>query len=60
MWARMAAVALAKQPEDSGFYGAKLACSDFFFERVLPRELALEASIRAGSASLYGLAAAQF
>ncbi|MBA6096269.1 acyl-CoA dehydrogenase C-terminal domain-containing protein [Pseudomonas juntendi] len=60
MWARMAAVALAKQHEDSGFYGAKLACADFFFQRVLPRELALEASIRAGSASLYGLAAAQF
>ena len=56
----MAAVALAKQHEDSGFYGAKLACADFFFQRVLPRELALEASIRAGSASLYGLAAAQF
>ena len=60
MWARMAAVALAKRDEDAAFHGAKLACAEFFFQRVLPRELGLEASIRAGSGSLYGLEAAQF
>ena len=60
MWARMAAVALAKRAEDGAFHEAKLACAQFYFQRVLPRGLGLEASIRAGSASLYGLSAGQF
>ncbi|MDT8921444.1 acyl-CoA dehydrogenase C-terminal domain-containing protein [Pseudomonas taiwanensis] len=60
MWARMAAVAQAKADEDPSFYGAKLACADFYFQRILPRSLALEACIRAGSASLYGMTPAQF
>jgi hypothetical protein len=51
---------LARQDEDADFYGAKLACAAFFFQRILPRGLGLEASIRAGSDSLYGLEAAQF
>jgi hypothetical protein len=60
MWARMAAVAQAKGAEDESFYSAKLATAEFFFARLLPRTLGLEASIRAGSESLYGLAAEQF
>jgi alkylation response protein AidB-like acyl-CoA dehydrogenase len=60
MWARMAAVAQAKRAEDESFYSAKLATAEFFFARLLPRTLGLEASIRAGSESLYGLAAEQF
>ncbi|MGJ3438831.1 acyl-CoA dehydrogenase C-terminal domain-containing protein [Pseudomonas sp. Je.1.5.c] len=60
MWARMAAVAQAKLAEDAEFCGAKLACAAFFFERILPRGLALEASVRAGSSSLYGMEAGQF
>ncbi|MGE8325685.1 acyl-CoA dehydrogenase C-terminal domain-containing protein [Pseudomonas urmiensis] len=60
MWARMAAVAQAKLAEDAEFCGAKLACAAFFFERILPRGLALEASVRAGSSSLYGMDAGQF
>nr|WP_322941685.1 acyl-CoA dehydrogenase C-terminal domain-containing protein [Pseudomonas sp. s4] len=60
MWARMAAVAQNKQAEDETFYGGKLATAEFFFARLLPRTLSLEASIRAGSQSLYGLAAEQF
>ncbi len=60
MWARMAAVALAKRDKDAAFHGAKLACAEFFFQRVLPRGLGLEASIRAGSGSLYGMTAEQF
>jgi alkylation response protein AidB-like acyl-CoA dehydrogenase len=60
MWARMAAVAQSKQGEDEAFYGAKLATAEFFFARLLPRTLSLEASIRGGSQSLYGLAAEQF
>jgi len=60
MWARMAAVAQAKREQDPTFHEAKLACAAFFFQRVLPRSLGLEASIQAGSASLYGLNAEQF
>ncbi|WP_449432506.1 acyl-CoA dehydrogenase C-terminal domain-containing protein [Pseudomonas putida] len=60
MWARMAAVAQAKREEDAAFHGAKLACAEFFFQRVLPRSLGLEASIKAGSASLYAMLAEQF
>ncbi|WP_236236114.1 acyl-CoA dehydrogenase C-terminal domain-containing protein [Pseudomonas faucium] len=60
MWARMAAVAQARHDEEPAFYGAKLAAAQFYFQRVLPRELALEASIRAGSASLYRMAPEQF
>ena len=60
MWARMAAVAQSKRSGDDAFYGGKLATAEFFFTRLLPRTLTLEASIRAGSAALYGLAAEQF
>ncbi|BDM23442.1 MULTISPECIES: acyl-CoA dehydrogenase C-terminal domain-containing protein [Pseudomonas] len=60
MWARMATVAQARQADDPAFHGAKLACAAFFFQRLLPRSLALDASIRAGSASLYAMAAEQF
>jgi alkylation response protein AidB-like acyl-CoA dehydrogenase len=60
MWARMAAVAQTSQSEDDAFYSGKLATAEFFFARLLPRTLSLEASIRAGSQPLYGLAAEQF
>ena len=60
MWARMAAVAQSKRSGDDAFYSGKLATAEFFFTRLLPRTLSLEASIRAGSQPLYGLAAEQF
>ncbi len=60
MWARMTLVAEARQADDPTFYAGKLATAGFFFARLLPRTLALEASIRAGSTALYGLAAEQF
>ena len=60
MWARMAAVAQTQRSGDGDFYGAKLATAEFFFARLLPRTLSLEASIRAGSVPLYGLGAEQF
>ncbi|ENQ7793655.1 acyl-CoA dehydrogenase C-terminal domain-containing protein [Pseudomonas aeruginosa] len=60
MWARMVAVAQSQQSDDETFYGAKLATAEFFFARLLPRTLTLEASIRSGSQPLYGLAAEQF
>jgi hypothetical protein len=56
----MAVVAEARQADDPTFYAGKLATAGFFFARLLPRTLALEASIRAGSAALYGLDAEQF
>ncbi|UTW08910.1 acyl-CoA dehydrogenase C-terminal domain-containing protein [Pseudomonas benzenivorans] len=59
MWARMAAVAQAKAEADD-FYTAKLATAAFYFSRLLPRTLGLEACIRAGSAPLFGLSAEQF
>ncbi|UVL63446.1 acyl-CoA dehydrogenase C-terminal domain-containing protein [Pseudomonas sp. B21-032] len=60
MWSRMAAVARDALVQDPAFYGAKLASAGFYFERLLPRTLSLHASIRAGSASLFELDAAQF
>ncbi|NWL78954.1 acyl-CoA dehydrogenase [Pseudomonas taiwanensis] len=60
LWARMAAVAEARQAEDEAFYGAKRATAEFFFRRLLPRTLALEASIRAGAEPLFGLSSEQF
>ena len=59
MWARMAAVAQAKAEADD-FYTAKLATAAFYFSRLLPRTLGLEACIRAGSTPLFGLSAEQF
>lgn len=59
MWVRMVAAA-NRADSDEGFYAGKRASAVFYFERLLPRVLGLEGSIRAGSASLYGLDAAQF
>ncbi|WP_271412139.1 acyl-CoA dehydrogenase C-terminal domain-containing protein [Pseudomonas sp. Q1-7] len=60
MWARMAQAAQARRSEDEAFYTGKLATAEFFFRRLLPRILGLEASIRAGSDALFGLSAEQF
>ncbi len=59
MWARMAAVVLAKQGEGD-FYQSKLGTARFYFARLLPRIHSLTASVKAGSESLYLLDAAQF
>ncbi len=59
MWARMAAVAVAKQGEGD-FYQSKLGTARFYFARLLPRIHSLTASVKAGSDSLYLLEAAQF
>ncbi|WP_422422926.1 acyl-CoA dehydrogenase C-terminal domain-containing protein [Pseudomonas sp. GZD-222] len=60
MWARMDAVAEANLAQDPAFYSAKRASAAFFFARLLPRTLSLQASIRAGSVSLFALPAEQF
>ncbi|MDD0977290.1 acyl-CoA dehydrogenase C-terminal domain-containing protein [Pseudomonas fontis] len=60
MWSRMAAVAKAQRKQEPDFHDAKLGTAAFYFERLLPRILSLEASIRAGSSSLFQLSAEQF
>ncbi|PWB30555.1 acyl-CoA dehydrogenase [Pseudomonas sp. SDI] len=60
MWARMAAVATANREQEPDFHAAKLGTAAFFFERLLPRVLSLQASIHAGSGSLFALGAEQF
>ncbi len=60
MWVRMANVAEQRHGDGDPFYAAKLATAEFFFKRLLPRTLSLEATIRAGSACLYELPAEHF
>jgi len=60
MWSRMAATARANRDREPAFYDAKLATATFYFERLLPRVLSLQASVVAGSQSLYLLDAEQF
>ena len=60
LWARMAQLAEQRLTEEPDFYAGKLATAEFYFRRLLPRTLTLEASIRAGSAALFGLEEAQF
>ncbi|HCN45935.1 MAG TPA: acyl-CoA dehydrogenase [Pseudomonas sp.] len=60
MWSRMAAVAKVHHADEPAFYDAKLATAAFYFARLLPRVLSLQASIQAGSASLYQLDAGHF
>jgi len=60
MWARMEAVASEHLEQDRVFYEAKRASAAFFFARLLPRTLSLQASIRAGSTALFAHAAEQF
>ena len=60
MWARMADCAAARRHEDEHFHAGKLASAEFFFRRLLPRCLGLEACIRGGSAPLFGHDAEQF
>ena len=60
LWSKMASTAKARQEADPDFYSAKLATARFFFDRVLPRIKGLDACLRGGADSLYGLAEAQF
>ena len=60
LWARMAQLSEQRLTEEPDFYAGKLATAEFYFRRLLPRTLSLEASIRAGSAALFGLEEAQF
>lgn len=60
MWSRMATVAAHKQAQEPAFYSGKLATAEFYFKHLMPRTLGFEASIYAGSESLFNLSAEQF
>ncbi|WP_412050619.1 acyl-CoA dehydrogenase C-terminal domain-containing protein [Hoeflea sp. Naph1] len=51
MWTKMA----AKAPPDTPLGKRKLACADFYADRILPQAAALEVAIAAGSASTMAL-----
>jgi alkylation response protein AidB-like acyl-CoA dehydrogenase len=59
LWAMMAKAALGKEQQED-FYASKLGTARFFFARLLPRIHSLDASVRAGSESLFLLDASQF
>ncbi|AHF69887.1 acyl-CoA dehydrogenase C-terminal domain-containing protein [Pseudomonas cichorii] len=59
MWARMAKAALGKEGQEE-FYASKLGTARFYFARLLPRIHSLDASVRAGSESLYLMDASKF
>jgi len=55
VWAKMADVAqqaLTKNPDQPGFYQAKLDTARFFMTRMLPEHLALKAKIEAGASPI--------
>ncbi len=62
-WARMAQTALAaleSNPEDSGFYQAKISTAHFYFQRLLPRAQSHQAAVLSGADNLFELSAEQF
>ncbi|MBX8537278.1 acyl-CoA dehydrogenase C-terminal domain-containing protein [Pseudomonas cichorii] len=59
MWAKMAKAALGKEGQEE-FYASKLGTARFYFARLLPRIHSLNASVRAGSESLFLMDASQF
>ncbi|MDX1434059.1 MAG: acyl-CoA dehydrogenase C-terminal domain-containing protein [Gammaproteobacteria bacterium] len=61
MWARTAAIALARAPGDNtGFYDGKLKVARFYMKRLLPQTAALAVSVRSGGDSLMALDADAF
>jgi alkylation response protein AidB-like acyl-CoA dehydrogenase len=60
MWARMAAIALAKQGSGDPFYTAKLATARFYFAKLLPETAGLIRTARSGAASLMAMDEALF
>lgn len=60
LWARMDVAAADAQQGDPAFRAAKHDTAAFYFQRLLPRILSLEATLRSGSTSLTALPAEQF
>lgn len=53
LWAKISSIALRNHANEPDFYDGKIATAAFYFEKILPRILSLEASIYAGSRCLY-------
>lgn len=60
LWARMDAAAAEAKQGDPAFRAAKQDTAAFYFQRLLPRILSLEATLRNGSTSLTAMPAEQF
>ncbi|MFC2967746.1 acyl-CoA dehydrogenase C-terminal domain-containing protein [Acidimangrovimonas pyrenivorans] len=56
LWLQMAACAVEQRGALGGFAENKLCLARFFFDRLSPQTLALEAGIMAGPASINSLA----
>ncbi len=55
VWAKMAAVALAKQATGDDFYESKLKTARYYFTRLLPRRISLIASAKSGCDVLFDI-----
>lgn len=61
MWAKMVKAAAPKAEGDtSGFYTGKVKSARFYFDRLLPKTVALAEGIRSGSGSMMALTADEF
>lgn len=61
MWAKMVKAAAPKAGDDtSGFYTGKVKSARFYFDRLLPKTVALAEGIRSGSDSMMALTAEEF
>ena len=61
MWAKMVKVAASKYDgETSVFYTGKVKSARFYFDRLLPKTVALAEGIRSGSDSMMALTAEEF
>lgn len=60
LWARMAAIALARRDDGDAFYRAKLLTARYYYQRRLPEVRALVAVIKAGPQALMDFAVEDF
>jgi hypothetical protein len=61
MWAKIVKAASEKAEGDtSGFYTGKVKTARFYFDRMLPKTVALAEGIRSGSESMMALTAEEF
>lgn len=61
MWARIVKAALPRAEGDtSGFYTGKLKSARFYYDRLLPKTVALAEGLRSGSDSMMALTAEEF
>ncbi|MEX0606126.1 MAG: acyl-CoA dehydrogenase C-terminal domain-containing protein [Marinobacter sp.] len=61
MWAKIVKAALSRaQGDTSGFYTGKLKSAQFYYDRLLPKTVALAEGLRSGSDSMMALTAEEF